>query len=106
MEWLEMDFAGIRMTMGDTKMGGQCDFTGKRLVFSVGDFHKSILRPGHDYRVDLLSDKGEVFRCPVTPSEMLYFAIDADPGCKYYWAEVHDDTQKLRIAIGNPIWNK
>jgi len=98
-------FAGIRMTMGDTKMGGKCDFAGKRLVFSVGDFHKSILRPGHQYRADLLSDKGEVFRHFVTPGEMLYFAIDADPDCKYYWVEVHDDTQKLRIAIGNPVWN-
>ena len=99
-------FVGIRMVMGDTKIGGKCDFTGKRLVFSVGDFHKSILRPGHNYRVDLISDRGEEFRRPVTPGEMLYFAFDADPACKFYRLEVTDDTQKLRIALGNPIWNE
>ncbi len=38
--------------------------------------------------------------------EMLYFAIDADPACKFYRLEVTDDTQKLRIALGNPIWNE
>jgi len=97
-------YAGIRMAIGDTKMGGKCDFLGKRLVFSVGDFHKCILRPGHSYRVDVLCEDGEVCRREVDPDKMNYFAMDVEPH-KYYWLEVVDDTQKLRIAIGNPIWN-
>lgn len=98
--------AGIRMAIGDTRMGGKCSFEGQRLVFSVGDFHKSILRPGHKFRVDLRNEKGELFRHEVIPGETAYFACDTDPSCRFYRIEVVDDTQKLRIAIGNPIWNE
>lgn len=98
-------FAGIRMVIGDTKMGGKCDFTGKKLIFSVGDFHHCILRPGHDYRVDVMCEDGEICRFPVKIDEMNYFTIDIDPSKKFYRLEVTDDTQKLRIALGNPIWN-
>ena len=99
-------FAGIRMAIGDTKMGGKCSFENQRLVFSVGDFHKEVLRPGHRFRVDLLSDRGQVLRQEIDPAQMSWFAVDVDPQCKYYWVEVVDDSQELRVAIGNPIWNE
>lgn len=96
---------GVRMCIGDTPMGGLTDFTGKRLVLSVGDFHQSQLQPEHTYRVDLLDDTGVVLTQPIDPAQTTYIAIDADNTRKFYRAEVFDTTRNLRIAIGNPIWN-
>ena len=95
---------GIRMAIGDTKMGGKCDFAGKRLVLSVKDFHRSVKNPEHTYRVDLLSDSGVVFSKEISCEEPAYFAIDTED-VRFYRAEIFDATQNLRIAIGNPIWN-
>lgn len=95
---------GIRMCMGDTKMGGKCDFTGKRLIFSVGDFHRSVRNEEHQYRVELLNEKGIVLSQEVSCTETAYFSIDAGE-CRFYRVEVFDATEELRIAIGNPIWN-
>lgn len=95
---------GIRMSIGDTKMGGKCDFSGKRLVLSVKDFHKSVKNPEHTYSVKLLSDSGTVFEQEISCTEPAYFAIDTD-NVRFYRAEVFDTTANLRIAIGNPIWN-
>ena len=95
---------GIRMAIGDTKMGGKCDFTGKRLVLSVQDFHRSVKNPEHTYRVDLLSDSGVVFSREISCEEPACFAIDTED-VRFYRAEIFDVTQNLRIAIGNPIWN-
>lgn len=96
---------GIRMCIGDTAMGGKCDFAGQRLVFSVGDFHESQVKPEHAYRVDLLDDTGVIFSSPVDPGQTVYFAADVDASRKFYRVEVFDTTEELRIAIGNPIWN-
>lgn len=96
---------GIRMCVGDTAMGGKCSFAEKRLVFSVGDFHRSYGLPDHSYRVDLLDDTGVVFSREVDPAQTAYFALDTDPERKFYRVEVFDTTRNLRIAIGNPIWN-
>ena len=95
---------GIRMMMGDTVMGYECHFTGQRLVFSVGDFHKSVLNPYHTYRVDLINDKGIVFSQEISCEETTYFAIDAED-CMFYRVEVFDTKDNSRIGIGNPIWN-
>ena len=95
---------GIRMCMGDTRMGGKCDFAGKRLVFAIGDFHKSVRNSEHQYRVVLLNDEGVVCSQEISCMEPAYFAIDAE-ACKFYRVEVFDETENLRIAIGNPIWN-
>ena len=95
---------GIRMMIGDTTMGHECDFTGQRLVFSIGDFHKSVLNPYHTYRVDLISDKGIVFSQEIFCEETTYFAIDAE-NVMFYRVEVFDTKDNSRIGIGNPIWN-
>lgn len=96
---------GIKMHMGSTKMGGCCSFEGEKLVFSVGDFHPSVKIPGHQYRVDVLDDTGVVCSEEIGCNETQYFTIEAKP-CKFYRVEVFDTTRNLRIAIGNPIWNK
>lgn len=96
---------GIRMCIGDTPMGGKCSFAGQRLVFSVGQFHKSLIKPGHIYRAELLSDDGVIFSSVIDPVQTACFAVDADRTCKFYRVEVFDITSNMRIAIGNPIWN-
>ncbi len=95
---------GIRMCIGETKMGGQCSFEGKRLVLSVGDFHKSIAFADHTYRVEVINDKGVVFSQEVSCDEVFSFAMDTEK-CAFYRIEIFDATRNLRIAIGNPIWN-
>ena len=97
--------AGVRMCIGDTCMGGQTDFVGKRLVLSVGDFHRSLFRPEHTYRVELWDDTGVVLRKEISGSETVYIAVDADPTKKFYRAEVYDNEKDFPIALGNPIWN-
>lgn len=95
---------GIRMCVGDTLMGGKCNFDGKRLVISVGDFHRSVKLTGHNYRVDIISDTGVVESHEIDCLEKAYFAIDTEDK-KFYRVEVFDTSRDLRIAISNPIWN-
>lgn len=96
---------GIRMCVGETPMGGETAFAGKRLVLSAGDFHRAFAAPDHSYRLVLLSDVGEVCAVDLDCRETAYLAVDTDPTVKFYRAEVFDTTLNLRIAIGNPIWN-
>ena len=97
---------GVRMNIGETTMGGTGDFSGKRVVFSVGDFHANFSDPSHTYRVDLVSDTGVVFSQKLVPGETQYFAIDADETAKFYRVEVHDENLPYTLlALGNPIWN-
>lgn len=96
---------GIRMCVGDTKMGGSCSFDGEKLILGIGDFHRSVKNPEHKYRVDLLDDKGVVTSKKISCEEDCYITIATDAKAKFYRAEVFDITRKLRIAIGNPIWN-
>lgn len=96
---------GIRMCVGDTKMGGSCSFAGQRLVISTGDFHSKEYDPTHTYRVDVYDEKGLVCSQELAGEERAYFAIDADPASKLYRVEVYDVTEDYIFALGNPIWN-
>lgn len=96
---------GIRMCIGDIPMGSHGDFSGKRLVWSVGDFHKAYLDPTHTYRMDLLDDTGVIFSTKIDPEKTTYFARDVDENRKFYRVEIFDEVRGVRIAIGNPIWN-
>jgi len=96
---------GIRMCMGDSLMGSQTDFEGKRLVFCVDDFHEVAYDATHTYHVELISDTGVVYSTTFDASQPFYYGMDADDSAKFYRVEVFDDTLGLRIAIGNPIWN-
>ena len=96
---------GIKMCIEDTPMGGICDFTGKRLILSVDHFHKSIANPEHAYRIDIITDSGVVQSEALRCDEPSYFALNCDDH-RFYRVEIFDATQNLRIAIGNPIWNK
>jgi len=110
------DFApgwvGIRMLIGDVTMGGKTDFTGKKLVFSIGDMYTGdsgeadpVYVASHTYRVELYDDKGILSRCVIDPTETTYFSIDADESVKFYRVVVWDDTAKTRVGVSNPIWN-
>lgn len=98
---------GIRMAIGDTTMGGVTSFAGNRVVFSVGDFHKSAYDPSHNYQVELYSDRGLVFKQKLDdPTQTTYFACDADEDAAFYRVEIYDLNTGLMHALGNPIWNK
>ena len=96
---------GIKMCIGDMKMGGMCEFDGKKLILGIGDFHVSVKDSVHKYLVKLISDEGEVFSAEIGCDEPSYFALDVEDK-KFYRAEVHDLSCGKTIAIGNPIWNK
>ena len=97
---------GIRMSVGDTHMGGETDFAGKRLVISVGDFHSLECMPGHTYRIDVYTDQGLIVSREIPSTDTSYMALDADDTVKFYRAEVYDVTSDYQVAIGNPIWNE
>jgi hypothetical protein len=100
-------FAGIRMAIGETKMGGHTDFAGKKLVFSVGDVFHTYLAETRMYRVNVITDQGVVATSVIDGTKTTYFAIDADENAKFYRIEVLDEEIENQpiIAIGNPIWN-
>ena len=95
---------GIRMCVGSTSMGGQCSFTDQRLILSVANFHRSVRNPEHTYRLELINENGVILTQRFSCEKPLFLSMEAKP-CRFYRAEVFDDTQNLRIAIGNPIWN-
>jgi len=95
---------GIRMCIGDWRMGGTCSFENQHLIVAVDDFHSTVKKESHTYRLDLLNEDGVVFSQEFDCSQPIYFSFEALP-CKFYRTEVFDVTENLRIAIGNPIWN-
>ena len=96
---------GIRMCIGDTRMGGCTDFTGKRLVVGIEHFHKCVYDPTHTFRMELHSDKGLEASCQIGCTEPSFFATEAQDRA-FYRVEIFDETLNSRIALGNPIWNK
>ena len=95
---------GIRMCVGDTVTGGRCSFAHQKLTVAAGDFHSCAAMPGHSYRLDLLNEKGVVASMPLDCRQMNWLTVETE-NCRFYRAEVFDETRGLRIAIGNPIWN-
>ena len=95
---------GIRMCMGETVSGGSCSFEGKKLIICVSDFHCSVQKPEHRYRLEVLTNEGVVRTEEIRCDEPAWLVLDAQD-CDFYRAEVFDETRGLRIAIGSPIWN-
>ena len=108
-------WVGIRMNIGDTVMGGETDFTGKRLQFSVGDIYAYEVKDdnnkqpayvkGHTYRVELYDDGGLLMETTIDPTQTSYFAIDCDEDAMFYRVVVRDVTDNERVGVSNPIWN-
>ena len=97
---------GIRMVIGDATMGGETEFAGQRVVFSVGDFHSSAYNRTQKYRVDLYDDQDLVFSQVLEdPAQTTCFAVDARADAAFYRVEIHNETTGLLHALGNPIWN-
>lgn len=96
---------GVRMCIGNTVSGGKCRFAGQKLTVCVSDYHESVLDPDHEYRLDVLNDKGLVMSKTISCTEPAFVTINTE-NCAFYRAEVFDVTRDLRIAIGNPIWNE
>ncbi len=100
-------FAGIRMAIGDAKMGSSTDFSGKRLVVSIDQIHSSMLKAGRTYTVKIISDQGTVYTAEIDGKEPVAFSFDADENAAFYRVEILDQKRTAQpiIAIGNPIWN-
>lgn len=96
---------GIQMCVGDTPMGGKCNFEGQRLVIGIGKFHKSVRNPEHQYRLDVWNEEKIVCSQDISCEESTFFAMDTED-CKFYRVEIYDTTRDLRLALGNPIWNE
>ncbi len=96
----------MRMCIGDVRMGGACDFTGKKLCISVDDFHVSVKNDEHKYALVILDDKGEVARRRIPCTKPACFSLDVNGEARFYRAEIFDISKGLRIAISNPIWNE
>ena len=95
---------GVRMIIGDTTMGGTCDFNGQRVVVSVGDFHANF--SSGKYVLKVFTDAGEVLSVDLASTDTSYIAFDADENAKFYRVEIHDTTLDYTLlAMGNPIWN-
>lgn len=98
---------GIRMCIGDTLCGGQCDLANQRLIVCVSDFHPSVYIKGHTYRVDILNAEGLVCSKELSYEDCKqsqYLAVDT-VASNFYRVELVDVTSDYRIALGNPIWN-
>ena len=107
---------GIRMNINGTAMGGETDFAGQRLQFSVCEIYNPTVddyrgsdKPyveGHTYRVELYDDGGLLMAANIDPLQMKYFAIDCDEDAMFYRVVVWDVTDNERIGVSNPIWNR
>ncbi len=95
---------GIRMCVGETVTGCKCSFEDQELIVVVGDFHSSVRYDEHQYRIDIIAEEKVVCSQAVSCFETATITLPA-ADVHYYRAEVIDETQNLRIAIGNPIWN-
>ena len=107
---------GIRMNINGTAMGGETDFTGQRLQFSVGDIYNPGVThtydrgelpyiKGHSYSVELYDETGLLMEAEIDPLSMNYFAFDCNADAKYYRVVVWDSSARIRIGVSNPIWN-
>ena len=96
---------GVRMVIGDTRMGGTTSFDGQKVIFSVGDFHSYVTEKRSNFRAVLVSDKGTVATQEFTADETAYFSMDAEADAKYYYVEIYDADTDVLIGLGNPIWN-
>lgn len=97
---------GIKMCVGDTRMGGTTDFSGKKLIVCAADFHRSVNVPERVYRLDILDDKGIVASKEFNSGEPAYLTVNTKETANFYRAEVTELYSNVRIAIGNPIWRK
>jgi hypothetical protein len=97
---------GIKMAIGNTRMGGECNFENQTLTACISDFHKSVFNPEHKYRIDVICDTGLEEYFNIDCNEPQYISLKTRADAKFYRIEVTDVNKNLRIAIGNPIWNK
>ena len=97
---------GIKMCIGDTRMGGTTEFAGKKLIACASDFHRSVIVPERKYRIDILDDKGIVSSKVFNYGEPAYITVNTSDDAEFYRAEVVELYSGVRIAIGNPIWRE
>ena len=98
-------WVGVRMQVGDALMGGTTNFAGQRLVIAAGEMFAGKYNATHKYTIQLYDDGGLLLESELDPSQMNYYAMDADPEAKFYRIVIWDATIGAHVAVGNPIWN-
>lgn len=96
-------YCGIRMTIGDVKQGSQGSFDGQKVIFSIGEFHSSILEKYNEFQVVLFDDDGEVFRTKFDHTKENFFSYECADTANFYRVEVQNANGDI-VALGNPIW--
>ncbi len=68
-------YCGRRPFHGDlhnhAATGGPCELEGKKPVLSVGDFHPSVIKSGHTYRLDLFREEERILSPARSPNRSL-----------------------------------
>ena len=102
---LDFHAPSVRMQIGDALMGGTTNFQGQRLVIAAGEMFTGKYDASHKYTIQLYDDGGLLLESELDPSQMNYYAMDADPDAKFYRIVIWDATIGAHVAVGNPIWN-
>ena len=101
---LTAGYAGIKMTIGNTAMGGTAAYAPEEaLCIRVDDGHPDKWDSNETYRLDVLTDKGLAYSAPVTLPFATALQVQER---KFYRAVIIRESDGAPIAIGNPIWLK
>jgi len=95
---------GIQMCIGDTVMGGVAAYEeGLRLSIRVGDFHPAHFLPNTVYALKVYTDKGLAYVREFDGSAPLTVTLPVLRR-SFYRCEVTNESDRLPVAFGNPIW--
>ena len=101
---LTAGYAGIKMSIDDTAMGGTAAYApGQTLCIRVDDGHPDRWDENESYRLEVLTDKGLACSMPLT---LPFAAALQVQERNFYRAVVIRESDGAPVAIGNPIWLK
>ena len=95
-------FAGIKMAVGSTPMGGTAaKGDGQTLCVRIDDVHPQLFDPAESYRVDIHTDRGLAYSAPLV---LPFAAALPVQDRRFYRVEVLRERDGSPAAIGNPVW--
>ncbi|MBQ8611552.1 MAG: hypothetical protein IJ412_07590 [Oscillospiraceae bacterium] len=95
-------FAGIKMAVGSTPMGGTAaKGDGQTLCVRIDDVHPQLFDPAESYRVNIHTDRGLAYSAPLV---LPFAAALPVQDRRFYRVEVLRERDGSPAAIGNPIW--
>lgn len=95
---------GIKMSIGETRMGGTHTYTeGDMLKIRVDNLYSHHAKPNTKYVINVLTDQGLTYSSEfdgTKPQELVLLIKDR----AFYRVTVFNETGGFMMAIGNPIW--